>query len=166
MGTEQIGPDSYIESKLKEMQEKLRQYEASLSFSVKSEHTEATRLMTIGRSELNKMSAEDCGCAAFELIQYSIFLQKTVNYEVAAVKWLESAIDITIAPRISQYQAYGFQEKKLAAVNGDGYAKAANRLRQIAQSRVDDLQFISNKVQDLAQVLLSLQQTKRGQRNG
>lgn len=166
MTSENVGNDNYAEKKVEELKQKLMEYEQKLQFNVRTENNEATKLLTISRNELEKMTPEDCGYAAYALTQYVIYLQKMVNYEESVVNYCESSINFVVGKKISQYNAYSFNEKRMLAINDDTYAKEVLRLQVIAKSRVDSMAFIINKVQNLANILVNLQQSKKTNRYG
>lgn len=160
------GESSYAESKIEELRNKLYEYEKQIGFTVKSDNNEGIRLLTATRSELEKMSSEDCGYAAYALTQYVIYLQKMVNYEETTVNWCESAINFVVGKKISQYNAYSFNEKRMLVINDDNFAKEVLRVQIAAKSKVDSMSFIINKVQGLANILVNLQQNKKTNRYG
>lgn len=144
----------------------LDEYERSLglppAFAAEVEQ-EATRLLNLPPAVLRKMSAEECGAAAFTLRQFARHLQRSVNREQARVAWCEENIDAIIAKEVHKYAGASFVERKLKAVRESEAAAAVDRLRVHAKLRVERVSFLAAKVGDEAEALKSLQFTKRGE---
>jgi hypothetical protein len=154
------------QQRLDETDRLLDEYERTLGLPAafdKEVEREATRLLNLSPSVLRKMSAQECGEAAFTLRQFSRHLQRSVNREQARVAWCEENIDAIIAKEVHKYAGASFVERKLKAVRENEAAAKIDRLRVHAKLRVERVSFLAAKVGDEAEALKSLQFTKRGE---
>lgn len=113
---------------------------------------------------LSKMSAEDCGHAAYFLEQRAMYLQREINKETARVNWAKSLLEKHTAKILDNYQGY-YNEKYQKAIANDVYLSKLNDIRIYAQARVDRLSYLPAKVSGMASKLDSMQQTKRRSTN-
>lgn len=143
----------------------LDEYESSIGLGKYSDgqgftEEELNIYFTMNRDAIEKLSPEDCAQISYRLGQYSFYLQRTVNREIARCKWAEENIKETIADEINNYKGYGFVEKSLQAIKHNDKASSLNKIKVYAQQRIDRLSYLANGVKNLSDILLSVQRTK------
>lgn len=109
------------------------------------------------------MSPEECGEAAIILLFFSAHLQRAINKEMTRVRWADERIKRLIAHRLSFQKGYGFEERRLTAIQENGEAQKLEQIRVHALIRQDKIGFLANKVEALSKAFGWLQQSKRGQ---
>lgn len=134
----------------------LGQYSQSHSF----QEDELNNYFSMSRDAIEKLTPEDCAQISYRLAQYSFFLQRTLNREIARHNWAESTIKETIADEINNYKGYGFVEKSLQAIKHNDKAQALSKIQKYAKQRMDRLSYLSNSVKNLSDIILSVQRTK------
>jgi hypothetical protein len=115
---------------------------------------------TMSRDTIEKLMPEDCAQIALRLSQYALFLQRTLNREIARYNWAEESIKETIADEINNYKGYGFIEKSLQAIKHNDKASGLNKIKKYAKQRMDRLSYIANNIKNLSDILLAVQKTK------
>jgi len=142
----------------------LDDYESSLGLGRYSnnnfDETELNNYFSMNRDSIEKLTPEDCAQISYRLAQYSLFLQRTLNREIARHNWAEETIKETIADEINNYKGYGFVEKSLQAIKHNEKALSLNKIKKYAKQRIDRLSYISNGIKNLSDIILSVQKTK------
>lgn len=143
----------------------LDEYENSVGLGKYSEihsftNEELNEYFTMTRDAIEKLTPEDCGQISMRLSQYALFLQRTINREIARYNWAEESIKETIADEINNYKGYGFVEKSLQAIKHNDKANALNRIKKYAKQRTDRLSYIANNIKNISDILISIQKTK------
>jgi uncharacterized protein YdhG (YjbR/CyaY superfamily) len=134
----------------------LGKYKDFISFS----DSELNSYLSMTRDEVEKLTPEDCAQISYRLAQYSFFLQRTINREIARHNWAESTIKETIADSINDYKGYGYLEKSLQAIKHNDKAQALNKIQKYAKQRMDRLSYLANGVKNLSDIMLAIQRTK------
>lgn len=121
-------------------------------------------ILNLTEDQLRLLSAEDCGIKSYQLLQYSLFLQKETNRHAAKVKWSKHNLDYITA---KSGQGYGdkytkYEERQGLLIADNSYAKALNDLLREATITLESLSFLSRKIESMATVLSEIQKTKRG----
>jgi hypothetical protein len=94
------------------------------------------------------------------LAQYALFLQRTINREIARHNWAEESIKESIADEINNYKGYGYIEKSLQAIKHNDKASGLNRIKKYAKQRMDRLSYLANNIKNLSDIILAVQKTK------
>lgn len=121
---------------------------------------EINRYFSMTRDAIEKLPPEDCSLVALRLAQYSIFLQRTINRDIARYNWAEETIKETIADDINNYKGYGFVEKSLQAIKHNEKASALNKIKKYAKQRMDRLSYISGNIKNLSDILMMVYKSK------
>lgn len=132
------------------------QYESHNKFS----EDELNSYFTMNRDSIEKLTPEDCAQIAMRLSQYALFVQRTLNREIARHNWAEETIKETIADEVNNYKGYGYIEKSLQAIKHNDKANALNKIKKYAKQRMDRLSYIANNIKNLSDILLAVQKTK------
>jgi hypothetical protein len=143
----------------------LDEYESSLGLGQYSQlhnfsEDELNNYFAMNRDAIEKLTPEDCAQISYRLAQYSFFLQRTLNREIARHNWAESTTKETIADEINNYKGYGFVEKSLQAIKHNDKAQALAKIQKYAKQRMDRLSYLANSVKNLSDIMLSVQRTK------
>lgn len=143
----------------------LDEYENTLGFTSYEMHNkfsddELNLYFTMNRDSIEKLTPEDCAQIAMRLSQYSLFIQRTLNREIARHNWAEETIKETIADEINNYKGYGYIEKSLQAIKHNDKANSLNKIKKYAKQRMDRMSYIANNVKNLSDILLAVQKTK------
>lgn len=141
----------------------LDDYEKSVGIPTIEPHSEAEQYLNMTHFQLSKLTAIECGEAAAVLAQYAFHLQRSHNKEAARSNWAEESTDREIAPKLSQYNAYSFKERRMLAVADNEYALNLDKIKSWGKARAERLAYLASKVEFLAKTMLELQQTKRRQ---
>lgn len=132
------------------------QYESHNKFS----EDELNSYFTMNRDSIEKLTPEDCAQIAMRLSQYALFVQRTLNREIARHNWAEETIKETIADEVNNYKGYGYIEKSLQAIKHNDKASSLNKIKKYAKQRMDRLSYIANNIKNLSDILLAVQKTK------
>lgn len=143
----------------------LDEYENSVGLGKYSDihnftNDELNEYFTMPRNALEKLTPEDCAQISFRLCQYALFLQRTLNREIARHNWAEETIKEAIADEINNYKGYGYLEKSGQAIKHNEKANALNRIKKYAKQRMDRLSYLANNIKNLSDIILAVQKTK------
>jgi hypothetical protein len=143
----------------------LDEYESSIGLGKYSNvhgftDDELTHYFSMQRDSIEKLTPEDCAQIAYRLVQYSLFIQRTLNREIARYNWADESIKETIADEINNYKGYGYAEKSLQAIKHNDKASALNKIKKYAKQRIDRLSYIANNIKNLSDIILAVQKTK------
>jgi hypothetical protein len=142
----------------------LDEYEKSISLpsyaAASMPEEELNTYLTMSRDQLEKLSPEDCAQISYRLGQFSFHVQRTLNREIARYNWAEETIKETIADEVNSYKGYGYIEKSLQAIKHNDKASGLNSIKKYAKQRIDRLSYIANSVNNLSNILLSIQKIK------
>lgn len=148
----------------------LDQYEKNIGLPTYKDtifsETELETYLTMSRDTLEKFHPEDCAQIAYRLAQYSFYIQRTCNREIARHNWAEETIKEVIADEINNYKGYGFVEKSIQAIKHNDRAHKLNKIKKYAKQRMDRLSFLSNSIKNLSDILISIQKIKMVHKNG
>ena len=113
----------------------LDEYEKSIGISTYETHNKFTEdelnsYFTMNRDAIEKLTPEDCAQIAMRLSQYALFVQRTLNREIARHNWAEESIKETIADEINNYKGYGYVEKSLQAIKHNDKASSLNKIKK------------------------------------
>jgi hypothetical protein len=152
-----------IKERLGQLDRILDDFERPLGISVVGEDEitqEARRLLQLPPDAVRKFSARDCCVAAYVLSQYTHRLQQAINREQCRVTWAENSIRRLIAPRINNYRGYSFEERRLQAIYDDEAAQEYESTRVRSQLRIDRINYLANKTDNMIKSLLSMKNIK------
>lgn len=127
---------------------------------------ELNKYLTMDRTELEKLTPEDCAQISYRLAQFSFHIQRTINREIARNNWAEDTIKIIIADEINNYKGYGYIEKSLQAIKHNEKAQTMNKIKIFAKQRTDRLSYLANAIKNLSDILISIQKIKLVTKNG
>jgi hypothetical protein len=143
----------------------LDEYEKSIGLGTYSDihnftEEELNSYFSMSRDIIEKLTPEDCAQISLRLAQYALFLQRTINREIARHNWAEESIKESIADEINNYKGYGYIEKSLQAIKHNEKASGLNRIKKYAKQRMDRLSYLANNIKNLSDIILAVQKTK------
>lgn len=142
----------------------LDEYENSIGLSefstsiIPSE--EINKYTSMNRDEIEKLSPEDCAQISYRLSQFSFYVQRSLNREIARYNWADENIKEVIADDINNYKGYGYIEKSIQAIKHNEKANGLNSIKKYAKQRSDRLQYLANSIKNLSDVMISIQKSK------
>lgn len=142
----------------------LDEYETSIGIPKYANNSmssdELNMYLQMDRTQIEKLSPEDCAQIALRLSQFAFHTQRTLNREIARFNWAEETIKDVIADELNSYKGYGFVEKSIQAIKHNDKANSLNAIKKYAKQRIDRLSYISGNIKNLSDVLLLIQKTK------
>ena len=142
----------------------LDEYETSIGFATYRNDAFSTdelqHYLGMNRSDLVKLTPEDCAQISYRLCQFAFHVQRTLNREIARYNWADETIKDTIADDINNYKGYGYIEKSLQAIKHNDKANALHKIKKYAKQRSDRLQYLAGNIKNLSDILLSIQKSK------
>lgn len=142
----------------------LDEYEKGIGISGYGENIfdeqEINSYFTMPRNHIEKLTPEECVEIAYRLGQFSLYIQRTINREIARINWAEESLKETIADDINNYKGYGYLEKSIQAIKHNEKANSLNKIKKYAKQRSDRLQYIANGIKNLSDIMLTVSKTK------
>jgi len=146
------------EDHLKKVQDLLNEYENHLGIkNLLIDQDEVASIIGMKRSYLSKLSKTDCGECAFMLSQYALFLQKELNKETAVLEWVETNLNHVTGKYMGQQGGATLDERRSAVITENSYARDLFKLRNRVRLKTNSLNFLSQKIQYMSNVLLNIQ---------
>lgn len=166
--TQQTGQEESqtIDARLKKIDEILETYEGKLGLGRIGPPSEIDKYLNLDRQGLAKLTAEECGDAAYILTRFAHYIQRELNKETSRITWANDLLPIMIANEVGKYKGYSYEERKYQAIKNNSAALKLHQIKSYAQQRRDRLEYQAMYVENTARRLDSLQQTKRRDRNG
>jgi hypothetical protein len=150
---------------LEEWDRILDEYESNIGLGKYNDITsfnddELNNYFAMSRDVIEKLTPEDCVQIALRLAQYALFLQRTLNRELARYNWAEETIKEVIADEINNYKGYGFVEKSLQAIKHNAKASTLNKIKKYAKQRSDRLSYLSGNIKNISDILTMVYKAK------
>lgn len=158
--------DLTVQQKLVEAEKILDDYSKSIGTTALKFNNEVETILGLKIDELRRFNEEECGLNAYCLAQYATFIQKEVNRHSAKLKWANHNLDIVVAKVSTNYgdKFTKWEVKRSLVVNDNEFAKALNKIVLEATLRVEELSFISSRIDKMSQILIELQKTRRAEK--
>jgi len=151
-----------VEHDRQEIERVLDEYEQSLGIKDIEVSPEFDKIMNLTTENIRKASGEDCGEYAYILKQVAFNIQRAQNVESCRIKWAKNKIDRLVVESMQQFSQYAkYDEKRLLAIKNNEYATKLYNIEVYASLRLERLQMMSRKIDDLANVLIEQQKVKR-----
>jgi hypothetical protein len=122
---------------------------------------EIRKYLNMSREELEALSPGSCAEIAFIVSNYSVYLQRAYNRELAILNWAQKNLHYNAVSRCQNYKGSFTQQESLAAKDDD-YCQQLLKLISQKTLKIDRLQFVANGVKGLSGELNRLQQSKAG----
>jgi hypothetical protein len=122
---------------------------------------ELSDYLQMSKERLKSLDSTDCAEIAFRLAQYSTYVQRLRNIELARYTWAESMLFDIASPHMQSYDKYMKHEAKLAmmARESTSVAKIRDILRYTKQ-RMDRLEDLADRIYNMARVMENLRREK------
>jgi len=156
-------PESKVDEKIKELDVLLEDYSKSLGLAAIQKDKDIETILEMSHEGLKAMDSEECGIWSFRVARYAGFLQKEINRHSAKNKWAEHNLKIIIAKNQAnygdKYTKYEVRRDMIIAENS--YAQVLNKLLLQTMLRIEELNFISTRVNTMSNILLDISKSKR-----
>lgn len=161
----QLEPNLRVDEDLAKSQDGLDKFEADSNvFKPKGTYEpDVKKYFEMSRADLERMTKEDCSVAAYELAQYSFWIQRTLNRENSKLSWAESALEVYVGKVGKKYKTSTFikyEEIKNIVIADNSHAAALFKVKMEAKLKVDRLFFLANKVEFMSKTMMGLKHAK------
>jgi hypothetical protein len=140
----------------------LDEYEKGLGlpeFNESHEDDTVKSYLTMQRSQLEKLTPEDCAEIAIIMDSFAFYLQQALNRETARVGWASSRLKEMMAGRESQYTG-SWDSQFHQAVKGNDFARGLLQIQRYAQQRVDRITYLATSIKSRSGLFMNLQRAK------
>ncbi|MDX1472365.1 MAG: hypothetical protein R3213_12770 [Flavobacteriaceae bacterium] len=120
--------------------------------------------LDVARTNIGKLTPEECYEKAMQLLTYSFYLQRLCNRLTSEIKWCDAAIDNAIAGSVGNQSGYSYQERKNKAVKQNDYACKINTKRVSCDLKLTRISFLTSKIDKFAEVLIEASRYKRSKK--
>lgn len=154
--------DTAALAQMKILEEALDEYEQKIGLPAFVENAiedDVRKYISMNRTQMEKLSVEDCAEIALLLGGFSFHLQRCLNREIARVGWADSRLKKLISGKENQYRG-SWDSQFQQAIKGDDFAKDLLRLKNYAQQRVDRLTFLATSIKNMRDDFKNLQMAK------
>ena len=122
---------------------------------------EVIKYLRLTHNELVQLSPVECATIGYLLSSQSFFVQKEINTNKALAKEILHNIDKIIEPELRQLSQYiPKDERRLFAITSDGAAKNLHDLLIDTQKKIEALDFLSNRLDQMSRAMIELKRAK------
>lgn len=152
-----------VESRIAELEKNLDDYDKKFSLHKIVISPEVEKILELKKEELLVLPRELCFTYGYLLASFSIAVQREYNRQSAKQKWAEHNINIVIGQENDNYgdKYTKFEIKKAMVISGNEYAKALNKIMLTALTQVEELNFLSTRINSMADILKEYGKSKR-----
>lgn len=138
-------------------------YENSIGISSIPENIEFScmKYLYIEIAELKKMTSEECAEACVLLNNFSFHLSRILNREKSKLRWCNDKILKTIASKLGDYRYFSSEERIALSIKDDDYAKKIKSLASKIQARIDRIDYLPIRIENVSEVFSNLSYNKR-----
>jgi len=143
----------------------LDEFESIHNLSKPTVPNETEEILNLTHPQLEKLGAVECAEKAYQLAQYSYYIQRVHNKEAATLKWLKDKLDYFIAAKWSDYDSYTRYEMRGRLIARDN--QVVNRLLKLisySEQKIERLSFLGTTISKMSDKLENLQRAKSYQR--
>lgn len=147
---------------LEQVDSVLDEYESSLGlpvFDSESYDNDVKKYMQLSRTQIEKLTLEECAEIALLLSSLSFHIQRSYNREVARVNWATQILKVTVAGRENAYRG-SWESQFNQAIKEDGYASKVLSIKRYAQQRADRITYLSTSIKNMSDLFVNVQRTK------
>ncbi len=153
------GENKSLAEKVTDLEKVLEEYEDQIGLKVAGRKTS---YLNLTEEEIRGLTVDMAGEIATSLAFYSLYLQKELNKQIGRVNWCEANLRIVYGEQSNDYSSYSsYEEKKNLIIRDNEYALRLFQLRTKAQTVVDRLSYLPNKIEFIVKTLETLQRSKR-----
>lgn len=129
------------------------------------EHIE--RFINMPYKQTQALTPEECAEGAYLLSQYSYFVQKEQNKQLALNNWAISKLDELLCKDIMQMSTFIKHEVKMSALIKENHvAEKLSKIMRHADSIVNRLNFLSSNIKHMSDMLVNIGRAKRYKASG
>jgi hypothetical protein len=162
--TQQSDENLKADEELTLSQEKLDEFEESIGLvNPVGFKPEVSQYFKMNSAALQKLSREQCGEAAYELAQYSYWVQQTLNRENSKLAWADATLKVHIGKNSKRYRNdkyISYEEVQNLVIADNSYAHSLFSLKMKAKLRIERLSQLATKIEFMSKTMQSLQYRK------
>jgi len=122
---------------------------------------ELNQYLQMNRTQIEKLSSEDCVQIAYRLDQTAFYIQRLYNREQARILWAQNELNSILATQIDSYNKYWKHEMKVAMiVKQDPYAAKLHKIVNYATQRTQRLTNMAFLLSNLSNTMKANQRSK------
>lgn len=152
-----------VKSKIDELEKSLTEYGKKFLLDKIYIDSEVEKILELRYEQLRVLPRETLFSYAFILVGFAAALQKEHNRQYAKKKWAEHNLNVIVAKEQGNYgDKYTKYEVRRSMIIGDNeYAKALNEIIVNSDVNIEELNFISSKINMMGEILREFGKTKR-----
>jgi hypothetical protein len=166
MTSENVSKTQQTEERRQKMLRLAEDYSLKLGLGKLQPTNDVEKYLNLTQPELRRMTAEDCGEAAYFISRAMTYIQLETNKVQADINWCEQYMHWLIASVIHTVggQYTPFEYKRLLAIKQNDVAMELQKIIVAGKVRLDTMAFVTTQLRGLLTTFEGLQQTKRAQR--
>jgi len=152
-----------VDDRLQEIEQVLEDYSKSTGLDKVKYHNDVEKILELTLDNLRNTTEEERGLYSFAITRYAIFIQKENNRHKSKQKWAQNNLNVIVAKHYTNYKdTYASGPiKEAMVINDNAAAKALNKIVIESNLRIEELDFLANRIQSLAETLKELQKSSR-----
>ncbi len=136
------GGNVSLKETIEQIDKSLEEYEKNCGIPNTGANEEIEKYFNLSRTQLQKLSADECGEMAYMLAQYNFHLQKCSNTETSRRNWAEDMLKKMTISKVGDYRGYSYEERRLAAIADNEATVKLDKVRIWANMRIDKLNYL------------------------
>ena len=129
------------------------------------EHIE--RFINMPYKQIQSLAPEECAEGGYLLSQYSFFVQKEQNKQIALNNWATAKLNDILCNDIINFAGIAKHEIKVAALIKENHvAEKLSKIMRHAESITNRLNFLSSNIKHMSDMLINIQRAKRYKMSG
>lgn len=151
-----------VADRLKQFEDNLEQYSVSLGLNFIKYNNAVQRAFDLSEQDIKNMDAAELGEISYFLSNYSLYIQKESNREIAKKNWASANLNKIVANNSSGFSQYMKYEEKVCNIcNTNSAALELNKIIVACSTKIDELTGVADKLNSMAYRLDELHKTKR-----
>lgn len=129
------------------------------------EHIE--RFINMPYKQTQALTPEECAEGAYLLSQYSYFVQKEQNKQIALNNWAIAKLNDMLCNEIVNFAGIAKHEVKVASLIKENHvAEKLSKIIRHSESIMNRLNFLSSNIKHMSDMLINIQRAKRYKASG
>lgn len=153
-----------LEQKVKEAEDILDEFENIHHLSRVTIPNEIEKILNISYEQLEKLQHIQCAEYAYQLAQYSYYIQRVYNKESARLKWFNNQLQNLTADKLNNYDQYTKYEVKIRLIAKEN--AVVMRLIQLmnqSEQKMERMSFLGTSISRMSDTMNNLQRAKQQQ---
>ena len=152
-----------INDELSEFLDVLDQYRTKLGISIFTKYPEIETILSADETTRRLWSEEELGHYSYSLQGYACYIQREINEEHIKLNWAKHNFRVISGKYCAGYgtQYTKYEERVDMMIADNEGARALDEIILNAESRIKLLDFIGQRISNMANSLTELQKTKR-----